>query len=260
MAAVILGAVMSGNSANLPRLFVDAPLSPGAAVPLAREQAHYLVTVLRKAAGEAFLAFNGHDGEWRCVLDTADRKRARARAEEMTRAQTPLADLHLLFAPLKKARIDYLAQKATEMGAAVLRPVLTRYTVADRVRTDRLRANAVEAAEQCNLLAVPEVREPEKLMDVLAAWPDGRRLLFCDEALAGAAPPADALRALPDEIRTAPWAVLIGPEGGFDETERRHLHALPQAHPVALGPRVMRADTAAVAALALWQSVLGDWR
>ena len=251
---------MSGNRASLPRLHVTASLGEGAGVPLLPGQAHYLVTVLRKGTGDAFLAFNGRDGEWRCALETADRKQAAARALAMTRPQTGLCDLHLLFAPLKKARIDYMAQKATEMGAAVLRPVLTRFTVAERVKTERLAANAVEAAEQCNLLAVPEIREPAKLMEALGAWPADRQLLFCDEALVGGAPPADALRALPDEARRAPWAVLIGPEGGFDEAERARLHALPQAHAVSLGPRILRADTAAVAALALWQSVLGDWR
>lgn len=251
---------MSGNHAQLPRLHVDVPLGAGAEVPLSRAQAHYLANVLRLRPGDAFLAFNGRDGEWRCELEEASRKHALARALDLTRPQTALCDLHLLFAPLKKARIDYLAQKATEMGAAVLQPVITRRTVAGRVRTDRLAANAVEAAEQCNLLAVPEVREPVKLGDLLAAWSGPRQILFCDEALAGRGSPVETLKALPEAVRSAPWAVLIGPEGGFDEEERARLHAHPAAHAVSLGPRIMRADTAAVAALALWQAVLGDWR
>jgi len=253
---------MPSNRTNMIRLFVEAPLAADAAIALPPEQAHYLGSVMRRSQGDELLVFNGADGEWRVRLDEIGKKRAHAMPLERTRAQTEGCDLHLLFAPLKRARIDYLAQKATEMGASVLRPVVTRRTQAERVKTARLRANAVEAAEQCNLLFVPEVEEPVKLEAVLASWPADRQILFCDEALPGntALPAAEMLRALPDAAKSAPWAILIGPEGGFDDTERKQLAAMDTAHAVALGPRIMRADTAAVAAMALWQSVLGDWR
>ncbi len=250
----------TGNRTNLIRLYVDASLAKGAGVALPPDQAHYVVNVMRKREGDGLLAFNGCDGEWRLALTEAKKKSARAEAVEQTRPQTFGPDVMLLFAPLKRARIDFIAQKATEMGAAVLQPVLTQHTIAERVKTERLRANAVEAAEQCNMLSVPEVREPEKLLTLLDGWDETRRILFCDEALEGADPPFETLRALPDADRTAPWAVLIGPEGGFDDAERNRLHAMPNAHAVSLGPRIMRADTAAVAALALWQAALGDWR
>jgi 16S rRNA (uracil1498-N3)-methyltransferase len=253
---------MSKNHANLIRLHVDVPLAADTPVDLPAEQAHYVANVMRKKPGDEALAFNGHDGEWRIRFDAIGKKRATATPVEKTRAQTQGSDLHLLFAPLKRARIDYMAQKATEMGASVLRPVVTRRTQAERVKIDRLRANAVEAAEQCNLLFVPEVEEPQKLEALLSRWPRERHILFCDEALPGEAhtAPSDYLASLPDSVKSAPWAILIGPEGGFDQAERKLLQGLDCAHPVPLGPRIMRADTAAVAAMALWQSVVGDWR
>ena len=262
MQPVILGDIMSSNRTNLIRLFVAAPLEADVPFDLPAEQAHYLANVMRKKAGEQALAFNGEDGEWLIRLDEIGKKRAQATPVERTRKQTSGPDLHLLFAPLKRARIDYLAQKATEMGSALLQPVVTRRTQAERVKTSRLLANAVEAAEQCNLLFVPTVEEPSKLETVLTRWSRERQILFCDEALPGAdvPPPADYLRGLPDGVKQAPWAILIGPEGGFDPAERKMLEAMSNAHAVALGPRIMRADTAVVAAMALWQSVLGDWR
>ena len=240
---------------KLQRLFVKSKLATGAEVELDQAQAHYLGNVLRLREGEELLLFNGSDGEWCASLDAIGKKRARAIVSHQTRVQEHGPDLHYLFAPLKRARTDYMAQKATEMGASVLRPVLTRRTIAERVKVDRLLANAIEAAEQCGILRVPEVEAPEKLDKVLSAWDASRLLIFADEA-APSASPLEALAAL----KAAPLAVLIGPEGGFDPEERAGLLARPFVHPISLGPRVMRADTAAVAALALVNAALGDWR
>ena len=237
------------------RLFVEADLAEGAAVALSREQAHYLFSVMRLGAGDAVRLFNGRDGEWRAEVAETGRRTGRLVAAERTRRQTAPPDLWLLFAPVKKARTDFIAEKACEMGCRRVLPVFTRHTNAERVKRDRLAAHAVEAAEQCGLLSVPEVAEPAPLERVIADWPDGRRLMFCDES--GQGPPAQAaLRAAGD----GPWAVLIGPEGGFAPEEAERLRAHPGAVAVSLGPRVLRADTAAVAALALWQATLGDWR
>ena len=242
-------------SSKLQRLFVKSKLEPGAEIALAKDQAHYLGTVLRLKPGERVLLFNGIDGEWCAELTTIGRKGVEARLEHQTRPQQDGPDLHYLFAPLKRARLDYMAQKATELGASTLRPVITRHTTAERVNTERLRANAVEAAEQCGILRVPEVTEPEKLSKLLAAWDETRLLIFADEA-ASHASPIEALKAR----RSGPLAVLIGPEGGFDREERAALLAKPYVLPISLGPRVMRADTAAVAALALVNAALGDWQ
>lgn len=235
------------------RLFVEAPLGPGAAVALAPPQAHYLLTVMRLRPGDPALLFNGRDGEWRAVLDGGGRREAAMTCEAETRPQATPPDLWLLFAPLKKARTDFVAEKAAELGARRLLPVLTRFTNAERVNAARLRAHAVEAAEQCGLLSVPEVAEPAPLPEVLAGWDPARALHFCDETLAGAGP-AFAEAAPP------PAAVLIGPEGGFAPEEAAMLRRLPFARALSLGPRVLRAETAAVAALALWQARAGDWR
>ncbi len=240
---------------KLQRLFVKSKLASGGEVALDSGQAHYLGNVLRLSEGEDILLFNGTDGEWCASLAALGKKKARAVVSHQTRPQEQGPDLHYLFAPLKRARLDYMAQKATELGASVLRPVLTRRTVAERVKIDRLLANAVEAAEQCGILRVPEVAEPEPLTKALAAWEGGRALIFADEA-APSASPLEALAAL----KPGPVAVLIGPEGGFDPEERALLLAKPFVHPISLGPRVMRADTAAVAALALVNAALGDWR
>jgi 16S rRNA (uracil1498-N3)-methyltransferase len=237
------------------RLFVEAALGPGGEVALGREQAHYLFSVMRRGEGDRLLVFNGRDGEWLAEVAESGRRAGRLALLERVREQDSPPDLWLLFAPLKKARTDFVAEKACEMGCRRLLPVFTRNTNAERVKRERLAAHAVEAAEQCGLLTVPEVAEPASLDRVLAGWPAGRRLLFCDER--GTAPPAqEVLRAAGE----GPWAVLIGPEGGFSEEEAARLGTLPFAHAASLGPRVLRADTAAVAALALFQAVLGDWR
>jgi 16S rRNA (uracil1498-N3)-methyltransferase len=243
---------------KLQRLFVKSPLRVGAAVELEAEQAHYLGNVLRMKQGARLLVFNGKDGEWCAELSAIGEKKAQLMLEHQTRPQEEGPDLHYLFAPLKRARLDYMAQKATEMGASVLRPVITRHTIAERVKVERLLANAIEAAEQCGILRVPEVTEPEKLATVLADWDERRLLIFADEA-APHASPIEALEAL-KASSPRPLAVLIGPEGGFEREERATLLAKPCVLPISLGPRVMRADTAAVAALALVNAALGDWR
>jgi len=237
---------------------VDTPLALGASVALDRGQANYLVNVLRLSPGEAVLLFNGRDGEWRAVLAVAARKSAVLDVVEQTRPQPDPANLHYLFAPLKHARLDYMVQKAVEMGAALLRPVLTRHTQAERVNLGRMQANAVEAAEQCGILNLPQIFAPTPLEELIAGWPAERLLVFCDED----AEVVDPVRALGRAERTAAPAVsvLIGPEGGFAAEERAALCRVPRVVRLALGPRILRADTAAVAALALVQSVLGDWR
>jgi 16S rRNA (uracil1498-N3)-methyltransferase len=237
------------------RLFVTAKLEPGATVALGKDQAHYLRNVLRLKQGDNLLVFNGRDGEWWAELGAAGKKEAQVRLDHQTRPQEDGPDLHYLFAPLKRARLDYMVQKATELGASALRPVITRHTVAERVKSERLIANAIEAAEQCGILRVPEIMEPEKLSKLLDRWDEGRRLIFADEQ----APHVSPLEALAT-LAPGPLAVLIGPEGGFEREERAALLAKPFVLPISLGPRVMRADTAAVAALALVNAALGDWR
>ena len=233
------------------RLFVDHPLADGQSVPLSRDQAHYLFGVMRLTAGDTVLLFNGQDGEWSAdVVDTGKRGGTLAVTTQTRPLQMP-PDLWLLFAPIKKARTDFIVEKAAEMGAARILPVQTEFTNSERIRQDRLQAHAVEAAEQCGGTYVPEVCALQRLDRVLADWPQDRQILFCDEELAGQGPQITGDR--------GPWAVLIGPEGGFSQAERTRLNALPQSHPVSLGPRVLRADTAAVAALTLWQQALGDW-
>ncbi|MCC7250878.1 16S rRNA (uracil(1498)-N(3))-methyltransferase [Hyphomicrobium sp.] len=237
------------------RLFVAHPLAAGAKIPCTPEQARYLRGVLRLGAGDEILVFNGRDGEWRARLAEAGKRDAVLDIADLVRAQADGPDLHYLFAPLKRARLDYMVQKATEMGVARLVPVLTRHTVAERVNLERMRANAIEAAEQCGILRVPDVAEPVKLKALLENWDPSRALIFCDEG-AEVASPLTALTAL----EPGPLAVLIGPEGGFSPDERDMIRAVEQATAISLGPRVMRADTAAVAALALVNAALGDWR
>jgi 16S rRNA (uracil1498-N3)-methyltransferase len=245
---------MALKDASSQRLHVDAALHAGARIPASPDQANYLLTVLRARTGDRVRLFNGRDGEW--VADIADvSKRGCVLAlTEQTRAQVSGPDIDYLFAPLKHARLDYMVQKATEMGVRRLRPVLTRHTVTERVNMVRMRANAIEAAEQCGVLWVPEVFDPVRLDGVLTAWDPERALIIADER-ASIADPIVALRA----IRRGPIAVLIGPEGGFHPDERAALLAQPFACALSLGPRIMRADTAAVAALALVNAVLGDW-
>ncbi|WP_275406465.1 16S rRNA (uracil(1498)-N(3))-methyltransferase [Rhodoligotrophos defluvii] len=251
---------MSVDLRRSPRLYVDAPLAAGAMVELLADQVHYLASVLRLGSGDSVRLFNGRDGEWLSAVAELSRKRGKLEARRQLRRQEGLPDIHYLFAPLKHARLDYMAQKATELGAARLAPVLTAHTVARRVNLDRLRANAVEAAEQCNLLAVPEVVEPQDLSDVLDTWDSSRRLIYCDEA----APLGNSLAALQGLAGPGgpvpPLAVLVGPEGGFSAQEQQRLRAHPDVTAISLGPRVMRADTAAIAALTLVQAACGDWR
>jgi 16S rRNA (uracil1498-N3)-methyltransferase len=239
-----------------PRLFVEAGLEAGAQVPLEKGQAHYLTHVLRLQPGAELLAFNGRDGEWRVRLG-GGKKSATLTPVEQTRPQTVAPDLHYLFAPLKHARLDYMVQKAVEMGAAALQPVLTQHTQVTRINRERMRANAIEAAEQCGVLTLPAIGEPAPLAAAIAALAPERVLIFCDER-ADVSDPIAALAA----VRTsppAPLALLIGPEGGFSVAERELLLQRPRVVRLALGPRILRADTAAVAALALVQAVLGDW-
>lgn len=238
-----------------PRLWLDAALAAGVRLPLDRAQANYLLNVLRLGPGADVLVFNGRDGEWRTQIQPEGRKSASLLVLSRTRPQPAPSDLVWLFAPLKHARLDYMAQKAVEMGAGSLRPVLTRRTQAGRVNLDRMRANAIEAAEQCGVLAVPEVREEARLEAALAGLEPERVLVFCDED----APIANPLTALA-EGPAGPLAVLIGPEGGFDPAEREMLLARAPVIRLSLGPRILRADTAAVAALAVVQAVRGDWR
>ncbi len=237
------------------RLYVYAPLAAAGVLALDRSQAHYLTTVLRLKDGQGILVFNGRDGEWQATIEGGARA-VRLRVTEQTRPQNSAGDLHYLFAPLKSARLDYMVQKAVEMGASHLQPVLTQHGQIARVNLQRMRANAIEAAEQCGILCLPEIAAPAPLNRVLAAWQPERYLVFCDEA-ADLANPLAALAALP---RGAPLALLIGPEGGFAEQERAAILKVPQVLRLALGPRILRADTAAVAALALVQAAIGDWR
>ena len=248
---------MSRYDFTAQRLFVDAPLAEGARITLSREQANYLLNVLRLAAGDSVIIFNGIDGEWRAVLADTGRKAASLDVTQAIRAQEAGPDIHYLFAPLKHARLDYMVQKAVEMGASRLRPVLTRRTQAQRVNLERMRANVIEAAEQCGILTIADIEEPLTLEKALAQWPQDLLLVFCDED-ASMADPVAALRqrAAPG----APIAVLIGPEGGFDPSERALLMRMEQTLAISLGPRILRADTAAVAALALVQAAVGDNR
>jgi 16S rRNA (uracil1498-N3)-methyltransferase len=237
------------------RLFVREDLIARRRFQVDREQANYLLNVLRLKDGDAILVFNGRDGEWRTWIGEAGRKRCVLVVEEKVREQTPLPDLYYLFSPLKHARLDYMVQKAVEMGAGRLCPVLTQFTQVSRVNLERMRANVIEAAEQCGVLAIPDIDEPRRLADALADWDAKRRLFFCDEA----APTASPTEALGGLLRT-PAALLIGPEGGFSEAERADLLRRPYVTALSLGPRILRADTAAVAALAIVQSFIGDWR
>jgi 16S rRNA (uracil1498-N3)-methyltransferase len=234
--------------ASLPRLFVDQPLTAGVSLILEGAPANYLANVLRLGPGAQVKLFDDRTGEWLAEIAEAGRKRVTLAVGERLRGREAVPDLWLLFAPVKRGRIDWLVEKATELGVARLLPVLTRRTVVDRLNLDRLRAHIVEAAEQCERTSLTELADPEKLGAVLAAWPPERPLYFADEA--GGEPFAAA---------PGPAAILIGPEGGFTDEERAAIRALPQARPVGLGPRILRADTAALAAVALWMRTAGDW-
>jgi 16S rRNA (uracil1498-N3)-methyltransferase len=237
------------------RLFVDSDLGSSGRVDLSPPQAHYLTAVLRLKPGARLLVFNGRDGEWFATLAETHKRGASLSIDSQTRPQENGPDLDYLFAPLKRSRLDYMVQKATEMGVARLKPVVTEHTIAERVNSGRMRANAVEAAEQCGILRVPEVEPPAKLGDVLDSWHPSRRIVYCDEEDRGADPIAVLTRLEPGSL-----AVLVGPEGGFSPRERERLISKTFVIPLSLGPRIMRADTAAVAVLALVNATLGDWR
>lgn len=236
--------------ASLPRLYVEQTLFEGLSLTLEGAPANYLVNVLRLAPGAQVKLFDNRTGEWLAEISEAGRKRVSLRLLTHLRPREPVPDLWLLFAPIKRGRIDWLVEKATELGVARLVPVITRRTIVDRVKDERLLAHAIEAAEQCDRTALPELGEPQKLEALLKSWPADRTLLFADET--GGAPMIEA--ALP-----GPAAILIGPEGGFTEEERALIRSLPQAKAVSLGPRILRADTAAIAALSLWMAAAGDW-
>jgi 16S rRNA (uracil1498-N3)-methyltransferase len=236
------------------RLYVTADLGAGVAVTLDEGQSHYLLHVLRAHAGNRVLLFNGRDGEWLAEIALAGKRGVVATCLKQTQPQAAVPDIWLAFAPVKKTPSDYLVQKAAELGASMLLPVFTRRTIVSRINQERMAANAIEAAEQSGRLSVPDIREGTSLDKLLAAWPKERRLFFCDEG-GDAKPLAEAVRGV-----SGPAAILTGPEGGFDPAEREMLRALSFVTPVTLGPRILRADTAALAALAIWQSVSGDWR
>jgi 16S rRNA (uracil1498-N3)-methyltransferase len=243
-----------------PRLFVDLPMAPGARLPLTASQAHYLADVLRLKSGSEILVFNGRDGEWRSAFEREGRRASWVAIDSRLRAQPPATNLHYLFAPLKRSRLDYMVQKAVEMGVSRLQPVLTRHTQAERVNGDRMRANVIEAAEQCGILSLPTVADPAGLEAAVAALEPDRLLVFCDEDAETADPLAALASVRPPGKVAPPTAVLVGPEGGFADDERARLLLRANVIRLALGPRILRADTAAVAVLALVQAVLGDWR
>jgi 16S rRNA (uracil1498-N3)-methyltransferase len=245
---------MPGYDFRTQRLFVEADLSAGDSIEASRGQANYLLAVLRKKSGYAVLLFNGRDGEWLAHIGTADRRRCTLDIDRQTRPQPSPGGVIYCFAPLKHARLDYMVQKAVEMGAAVLQPVRTEHVQTTRLNEDRMRANAIEAAEQCGILSIPEIRPAVGLDVLLDGWNRDVALVHCDEA--GAATDHGSALA---PLRGRPLGLLVGPEGGFTESERARLRALPFVVPISLGPRILRADTAAVAALAIVQLFAGDW-
>ncbi|MBW8319672.1 MAG: 16S rRNA (uracil(1498)-N(3))-methyltransferase [Arenimonas sp.] len=240
---------------RMQRLYLEADLGPNAAVEVSVEQFNYLANVLRMQDGNEILAFNGRDGEWKARLSFPTRKKILLTPLEQTRPQPCDCDLQFLFAPLKVGRMDYLVQKAVEMGAGLLQPVMTQHVQGKITSLERLQANAIEAAEQCGVLAIPMVAAPQKLKDLLERWPAERRMIFCDED-------SETNNPLPalSRIEERRLALLVGPEGGFSEDERTLLRSLPFVTAIPLGPRILRADTAAVAALAVVQAAIGDWR
>ncbi|MEL6979986.1 MAG: 16S rRNA (uracil(1498)-N(3))-methyltransferase [Pseudomonadota bacterium] len=234
------------------RLHLDATLGDGARIEPPKEAAHYIATVMRAGQGDRFLVFNGRDGEWLAEIESASKRAVTLRLLHRTRPPAPPPDLWLLFAPIKKARTDFIVEKACELGCRRILPVITERTQSDRVNIERLQAHVIEAAEQCELVFAPEVAAPQTLKAALGAWPAKRALHFCDETRG--APPFATIAASP------PAAILIGPEGGFSPAEAAWLRGLPFIRPASLGPRVLRADTAAAAAITLWQDAVGDFR
>ena len=236
--------------ASVIRLYVDHPLVAGQSVPLTVEQSHYLFRVMRKGVGEKLEVFNGVDGEWSAKVIQAGRKSGIVLCRNISRPLVLPPDLWLMFAPLKKSRSNFIVEKATEMGASQIMPIKTDFTNLERIRQDSLQSQAVEAAEQCGGTYVPSVLDLQKLSNVLDVW-DDRKIMFCDETFAG--------NTVDLSHSPGPWAILIGPEGGFSTGERKRLGEMAQVHRMALGPRILRAETAAIAALTLWQSNMGDW-
>lgn len=249
---------MPRSHKTLPRLYVEAPLATGATLELGREHTNYLLTVLRMKKDDALVVFNGRDGAWMARIADDHRKGATIEMVVQTQHQTERSDLWFGFAPLKTGRLDYLVQKATEMGAGVIQPVITRFTQVSRLKREKLVDNVIEAAEQCEVLTVPQVNEEVGLVDLLSRWQQEqglRRLIFCDESTSSDSP-VGQLR----DLEGLPVGILIGPEGGFSDEERQLLLAQGYVIPISLGPRILRADTAAVAALTVVQSIIGDWR
>lgn len=240
---------------RMQRLFISSPLSAGMQPALTADHTHYLLHVLRMKQGHEILLFNGVDGEWCAECLETGRKNITLHVTRQEQMQPAAPNLVYCFAPLKQARLDYLVQKAVEMGAGVLQPVLTRHTQATRLNLERMHANTIEAAEQCGILAIPECRQPVSLDALLAIWKPARRLIFCDEAAEGSNNPLPLLR----QLAPGPSGLLIGPEGGFADEERKALHALDFVTAIPLGPRILRADTAAIAALTIINATLGDW-
>lgn len=244
------------------RLFVEQDLQSGTSLPLDRKQSNYLINVLRHKHQDSILLFNGRDGEWLSKLEVSGRKSVSLTPFEQTRPQPQDSLLTYCFAPLKKGRLDYMVQKAVEMGVGILQPVITEYTQNPKISLDKINANIVEAAQQCGIISLPKCHEPTKFSDLLASWNEETRLIFCDEG-ALSQNPLEALNELKSKFAPIenpnPLAVLIGPEGGFSETERQLLHSKEFVTAIPLGPRVLRADTAAVAALAIVQATIGDW-
>ncbi len=239
------------------RLYCNTALFDGAALTLDRDQSHYLINVLRYQTGQDVLIFNGVDGEFRASITVADRKKAQLSCHEQTRSQDPMPNLTLVFAPIKKARIDFIAEKATELGVGRIQPVMTDFTQVSRVNTDRMAANAIEAAEQTGRTTIPSIDQPISLQNLLEDWPEGCHIIFCDEDYAGTA--SFAFHKQVASLQ-GPAAILIGPEGGFSPRERDMIRGHKAAVPVSLGQNILRADTAMLAALSLWQGVAGDWK
>ncbi len=237
------------------RLYIEDALVAGQSVEIDPKAAHYLIHVLRLKQDDEILTFNGSDGEWKARLKPEGKKRVLLEPFEQTRAQPGACDLIYCFAPLKQGRLDYMVQKATEMGAGVLQPVITQHTQVAKPGSDKIRANAIEAAEQCGVLSIPKCREALRFDRFIEQWDTSRRLIFCDEAYE-----SDAPLTILQKIEPGPMGLLIGPEGGFSEEERQVLRGLPFVTAIPLGPRILRADTAAVAAMTLVQATLGDWK
>ena len=249
---------MPRSHSSLQRLFVEPDIGPATVINLGKDQSLYLAAVLRKSVGDEVVLFNGRDGAWLCHLISDSKKSVTLQTIEQIAPQTPKSTFWYGFAPLKNERLDYVIQKAVEMGAGIIQPISTQYTQVHRLKIERLEANAVEAAEQCEVLNVPEIAPETSLNGLLASWAEhhgNRKLIVADEGEASASP-VDTLQQLSGQK----LGLLIGPEGGFSDAERSKLHALPFVTPISLGPRILRADTAAVAAMAVIQATIGDWR